>query len=96
MSNCVVHGIEEPGERTAIGKAAAGRLCLRARREAGRVVLEIEDDGRGIGAEEIAKPRSLGLKGMRERFTYLGGSFEVGRAPRGGTRVRVSVAAKPA
>jgi signal transduction histidine kinase len=40
--------------------------------------------------------RKMPLKGMRERFTYLGGSFEVGRAPRGGTRVRVSVAAKPA
>jgi signal transduction histidine kinase len=28
---------------------------------------------------------------MRERVTYLGGSFEVARAARGGTRVRVRV-----
>ena len=61
--------------------------------ESGMVTLEVEDDGRGIAAEDIAKARSLGLKGMRERVTYLGGSFEVGRAARGGTRVHVKVPA---
>ncbi len=33
--------------------------------------------------------RSLGLKGMRERVHYHGGQLEVGRAPRGGTRVKI-------
>ncbi|MGE0873218.1 MAG: PAS domain S-box protein [Burkholderiales bacterium] len=55
------------------------------------VYFEIEDDGRGISPGDLAKSRSLGLKGMRERVQYLGGSLEVTRAPRGGTRVRVSV-----
>ncbi|HYL90631.1 MAG TPA: PAS domain S-box protein [Burkholderiales bacterium] len=59
--------------------------------ERGLVSLEVEDDGRGIAVEDITKARSLGLKGMRERVTYLGGSFEVSRAARGGTRVRVTV-----
>ena len=59
--------------------------------EGGMVTLEVEDDGHGISADDIAKGRSLGLKGMRERVAYLGGSFEVGRAARGGTRVRVAV-----
>ncbi|MBV9362279.1 MAG: PAS domain S-box protein [Betaproteobacteria bacterium] len=59
--------------------------------EGNMVSLEVEDDGRGISPEDIAKARSLGLKGMRERITYLGGSFEVGRAARGGTRVHVKV-----
>jgi PAS domain S-box-containing protein len=53
----------------------------------GEIRLEVEDDGRGIAAEDLAKARSLGLKGMRERATYLGGEFEVSRAARGGTRV---------
>ncbi len=47
-------------------------------------------------AEDIAKPRSLGLKGMRERALYLGGSFEVSRAPRGGTQLRLRVPLRPA
>lgn len=52
---------------------------------------EVEDDGKGIAPEDLAKARSLGLKGMRERIAYLGGEFEVARAPRGGTRVRLHV-----
>lgn len=59
----------------------------------GQLELEIEDDGRGIAPDEIAKSRSLGLKGMRERIQYLGGLLEIARAPRGGTRVRVRLPA---
>ena len=59
--------------------------------EDGWIFVEVEDDGRGIAPEDLAKARSLGLKGMRERITYLGGSMEIARAPRGGTRLRVRV-----
>jgi signal transduction histidine kinase len=57
--------------------------------DAGTVHAEIEDDGRGISAEDLAKARSLGLKGMRERIAYLGGALEIAPAPRGGTRLRI-------
>ena len=43
----------------------------------GELRLEIEDDGRGISAEDLVKSRSLGLKGMRERVLYLGGALDV-------------------
>src|SRR5262249_37296588 len=56
--------------------------------EDGNLHVDVEDDGRGIGPQDLAKVRSLGLKGMRERFAYLGGSLEIGAAPRGGTRLR--------
>ena len=46
---------------------------------------------RGIAPEDLAKARSLGLRGMRERIAFLGGSLEIARAPRGGTRLRVRV-----
>lgn len=58
--------------------------------------LEIEDDGRGIAEENLAQPRSLGIKGVRERVRYIGGMVEIGRAPRGGTRVFVRVPRLPA
>jgi signal transduction histidine kinase len=64
-------------------------IVLAAEDEA--IEMEVEDDGRGIQPEEIGKARSLGLKGMRERINYLGGSFEIARAPRGGTRLRLRV-----
>jgi len=57
----------------------------------GAIQLEIEDDGRGIAPDDLAKARSFGLKGMRERITFLGGSVDIARAPRGGTRLRMRV-----
>jgi len=57
--------------------------------------LEVEDDGQGIADADLARPRSLGLKGMRERVRYIGGEVEIGRAPRGGTRVLVRVPKLP-
>ena len=59
--------------------------------EDGELQFEVEDDGRGISPEDLAKVRSLGLKGMRERVSYFGGSLEVSRAARGGTRLRAHV-----
>ena len=47
--------------------------------------------GIGTAGDFPAKVRSLGLKGMRERFADLGGSFEITTAPRGGTRLRLRV-----
>ncbi len=71
--------------------AGAQKAWIKLGAENGEIWLEVEDDGRGIEPADIAKTRSLGLKGMRERMQYLGGSIEVARAPRGGTRVRVRV-----
>jgi PAS domain S-box-containing protein len=55
--------------------------------------LEVEDDGCGIAPGDLAKARSLGLKGMRERIAHFGGSLDIARAPRGGTRLRLRIPA---
>ena len=55
------------------------------------VRIEVEDDGRGIVDDELSRSRSLGLKGMRERVLYLGGTLDISRAPRGGTRVQATL-----
>jgi len=57
----------------------------------GALHFEVEDDGRGIAAEDLGKTRSLGLKGMRERIAHFGGEIDIARAPRGGTRLRLQV-----
>ena len=61
--------------------------------DGGEAILLVEDDGRGIREEDRAKARSFGLKGLRERAHYLGGSAEIGPRSAGGTRVRVNVPA---
>jgi PAS domain S-box-containing protein len=69
--------------------SGARQAWIRLSVEDGEIRLEVEDDGRGIAPADLAKARSLGLKGMRERFTFIGGALEIGAAPRGGTRLRI-------
>jgi len=48
IRNSLDHGLESPDERTACGKPATGRLTIRAIQESDRLVIEVNDDGRGI------------------------------------------------
>ena len=53
LRNAVAHGIEPPDERAAAGKARHGRIELRAVQRGHRVVVSVEDDGRGVAPELI-------------------------------------------
>lgn len=53
LRNAVDHGIEVPGERERAGKPRKGRIVITATPKKGRVVLEVEDDGRGIDPNEV-------------------------------------------
>src|SRR4029078_5181021 len=55
IRNAVDHGIEKPEIRVASGKAAEGRLYLRAYNEGGQVNIEISDDGAGLNLDRIRK-----------------------------------------
>jgi two-component system chemotaxis sensor kinase CheA len=55
IRNAVDHGIEPPEERVAHGKGACGALSLRAFHEAGRVVIQVADDGGGLDRERILR-----------------------------------------
>lgn len=54
VRNAADHGIETPAERTLAGKKPAGTIRLEARHEAGQVVVEIADDGKGLDPQRIA------------------------------------------
>ncbi len=53
LRNSVDHGLEAPDVRVAAGKPSKGTVWLRARHEENYIVIEIEDDGRGIDPAKI-------------------------------------------
>ena len=55
VRNSMDHGLETFDERLATGKPATGRLALNAYHEAGAVVIEVSDDGRGLARERILR-----------------------------------------
>ena len=55
VRNALDHGLETPDERRASGKPPTGRLRLAARHADDRIVITVEDDGRGIDPRRIRK-----------------------------------------
>ena len=66
LRNAIDHGLEPPSDRVAVGKTPIGTICMRAIEKDGRLVIEVEDDGRGIAWERVAdRARALGLPSNR-------------------------------
>ena len=75
VRNAMDHGLELPQDRIACGKSPAGHLLLKAQHQAGQVVIEISDDGRGLDAAKIkAKAVQKGMiaaeKELSENETF--------------------------
>ena len=56
LRNAIDHGLEDPEGRAEAGKPAEGVVRLRALHRGGRIVIELQDDGRGIN-----RPRVRGI-----------------------------------
>ncbi len=62
LRNAVVHGIELPADRIAVGKEETGHIHLNLKREGAEVIVEVRDDGAGMNLSAIrAKGLELGL-----------------------------------
>lgn len=53
IRNSVDHGVESADERQKVGKPERALVKLTARHEQGRIILTVEDDGKGIDPEKI-------------------------------------------
>jgi signal transduction histidine kinase len=71
--------------------AHATRVEVSLRQAAGQLLLRVEDNGRGIRAQQLRDPRSIGLVGMRERALLLGGQLEIRSHPGAGTVIEMRI-----
>jgi two-component system chemotaxis sensor kinase CheA len=62
IRNSLDHGVELPDERRAAGKDPVGHVRLKACHQAGHIMIEVSDDGRGIDRKKVlSKARQRGL-----------------------------------
>ena len=71
--------------------ATASRLQIRLTEKDGWIFLEVTDNGCGITDQEMTKPQSFGIRGMRERCQQLRGSLHITGRPGKGTKVTISI-----
>src|SRR5579871_6227203 len=87
LRTCIYRVVQEALHNCA-RHAQARTVKVVVEQEPSKIVLTVEDDGRGF---ETARVRGLGLVGMEERVTHLGGVFAVRSQPGSGTRVAVEL-----
>jgi len=71
--------------------ANATEVKVKLARDNGDLSLEIQDNGQGIGEQQLLASASLGILGMRERSLLLGGNLTIRGTPGKGTTVRVRI-----
>jgi chemosensory pili system protein ChpA (sensor histidine kinase/response regulator) len=70
LRNAVVHGIETPERRAALGKPDVGRISISLERDGAEVVIVVADDGAGISVKLIReKAIALGLTDPQAKLT---------------------------
>jgi two-component system chemotaxis sensor kinase CheA len=70
VRNAIDHGIEPPAERRKAGKPETGMIRLEAQQKGGNVMIEVEDDGRGLSPEKIfSRAVELGIVPSTAKLT---------------------------
>jgi two-component system sensor histidine kinase UhpB len=80
----------------ALRHSGASRIDISARSVGGRLLITVEDNGRGL-APDWQRAGHYGLRGLRERLSGLGGELavEAFTAPRSGVRIRADLPLAP-
>jgi signal transduction histidine kinase len=77
--------------------ARATKIAVELERNESGLLLTVQDDGVGFEASRTrSEGAGLGLRGMLERVTLLGGAIQIQSSPGQGTRVRVHIPASSA
>ncbi len=97
------HAVEQGTYRIAqemlenvVQHAGATSISVSLEEREGRLELCVEDDGQGIDLDAATAPAAadrdrLGIRGMRERATLIGGKLEISGRPGLGTRVTLTI-----
>jgi signal transduction histidine kinase len=87
LKTCIYRVVQEALHNCA-RHSQARTVRVVVEQEPSKIVLTVEDDGRGFDAHRV---RGLGLVGMEERVNHLGGAFHIRSRPGAGTTIAVEL-----
>jgi len=67
--------------------AQAGKVSVDVTQAGGVLSIEVTDNGKGLNAEDLAKARSFGIRGLHERAETVGGWVDISSNPDGTTLI---------
>lgn len=89
-----VYRVVQQGLNNAVKHASAARVTVQLQKDGHALRCSVRDDGVGFEVSTVLSKRGrrgIGIIGMRERISNLGGKFEVLSAPSQGTELLITV-----
>ncbi|NWF52049.1 MAG: PAS domain S-box protein [Nitrospirae bacterium] len=74
--------------------AEASKVNLKLKLKGENISLEIKDNGKGMTDEQLLKPKSFGILGIKERINFFGGNVKINGIKGKGTYMSVSIPLK--
>ncbi|MBK5272614.1 MAG: PAS domain S-box protein, partial [Bacteroidia bacterium] len=69
----------------------ATEVKVKLQQTKGKIILSIEDDGKGFDKKKTASKKTLGILGMKERTEMMGGEYQINSSIDKGTTVLVAI-----
>ena len=95
MMNMTVFRVVQEAVTNAVRHAEAQQIRVavstHANGEDGKLVIVVEDDGKGMVVKDFHSDVDFGLLGMRERAHSLGGEFQLESQPGAGVRISITI-----
>lgn len=82
-----LYRIAQESIANALKHSGATRITLSLKLIGDILELRVEDNGKGIPSEQMARDEGMGMRTMRYRARSMGTSLEIGHRPEGGTSV---------
>jgi len=86
-----VYRVTQEALRNCEKHSKATDVCVTLTERHDSLEVVVEDNGTGFAVDRARRPTSLGVLGMKERASALGGVLQTSNRPNGGARVRLSV-----
>ena len=74
-----------------IKHAEAKQAVVQISHETGKLLLTVEDDGKGFDKKNLEEPNGIGWQNILNRLAYLKGKLDVQTEPGKGTAVNIEV-----
>lgn len=86
-----VYRVTQEALRNCEKHSRATNVCVTVTEGPESLEIRVEDNGTGFTVDRARRPTSLGVLGMKERASALGGVLQTSNRPTGGAMVRLSV-----
>jgi two-component system, NarL family, sensor histidine kinase UhpB len=86
-----IYRVVQEGVINALRHAQPSRIDIDVSSDPRRIRVSVTDDGIGFAGQQWSKPGHFGLRGLADRVTQLGGTFNVGNGAGGGVQITAQI-----